>query len=272
MVKSKPKYGIFENGIPYARYGEGKKSMLVFFGGPGNELPKGLIFNFFKKGLEPFVEDYTLYIVSRKSALNENYTTKDMADDYAEMIKNEFEGKVDVIIGTSYGGLIAQHLATDYPELFNYIVIAMAAHQISEEGKELDQKFAELLSNGRYKSAYALISNAIYPRGFKRRIYKALFWIVGAFVRKPSSETFSKDVLIEAKAEVEHNATEILPRIKVPVLIICGDKDFYFPVEYVKEMANLIPKSSLKLYPNKGHEIFEDKRFAKDVRDFIERN
>ena len=60
-----------------------------------------------------------------------------------------------------------------------------------------------------------------------------------------------------------------LKKISVPVLILCGDKDFYFPSEYVKEMDSLINKSTLKFYENKGHEIIGDNRFAKDILEFI---
>lgn len=269
MVKIKPEYGIFKNSIPYARFGEGDKILLLLFGGPGNEVPKGFLFNIMAKGLKPFVEEYTIYVVTRKSGLHEGYTTKDMSNDYAEMIRDEFRGKVDLIIGISYGGIIAQHFAADHFELFNHIVIAMAAHKISEEGKQIDIKFAELLSKGNYKSAYATIADALIPPSFKRKFLKGILWLAGSFARKPESKTFSQDVLIEAKAEVEHESIDSLKKISVPVLILSGDKDFYFPPEYVKEMDNLINKSTLKFYENKGHEIIGDPRFAKDILEFI---
>ncbi|MHA2007780.1 MAG: alpha/beta fold hydrolase [Promethearchaeota archaeon] len=269
MVKIKPEYGIFKNSIPYARFGEGKKILLLLFGGPGNEVPKGFIFNTLVKGLNPFTEEYTIYIVTRKSGLHEGYSTKDMSDDYAEMIRDEFEGKVDLIIGISYGGIIAQHFAADHSELFDHIVIAMAAHKISEKGKQLDIKFAELLSEGNYKSAYVTIADALYPPSFKRRFLKGILWVAGSFAHKPESETFSQDVLIEAKAEVEHESVESLKKISVPVLILCGDKDFYFPSEYIIEMDSLISNSALKFYKDKGHEIIGDSRFAEDIFEFI---
>lgn len=50
MTKIKPEYGIFKNSIPYARFGEGDKILLLLFGGPGNEVPKGFIFNIMAKG------------------------------------------------------------------------------------------------------------------------------------------------------------------------------------------------------------------------------
>ena len=269
MAKIKPEYGIFKNSIPYARFGEGDKTLLLLFGGPGNEVPKGFMFNILAKGLNPFIEEYTIYVVTRKSALHEGYTTKDMSNDYAEMIRDEFGGKIDLIIGMSYGGVIAQHFAADHFELFNHIVIAMAAHKISEEGKQIDTKFAELLSEGNLKSAYVTIADALYPPGIKRKFFKGMLWLAGSFAHKPESKTFSQDVLIEAKAEVEHDSIDSLKKISVPVLIICGDSDFYFPSEYIKEMDSLISNSTLKLYENKGHEIIGDTRFAKDILEFI---
>ena len=269
MAKIKPVYGIFKNSIPYARFGEGDKILLLLSGGPGNEVSKGFIFNIMVKGLNPFVEEYTIYVVTRKSGLHEGYTTKGMSNDYAEMIKDEFGGKVDLIIGMSYGGVIAQHFAADHADLFKHIVIAMAAHKMSEEGKQIDIKFAELLSEGNVKSAYVTIADALYPPGSKRSFLKGLLWLAGSFAHKPESKTFSQDVLIEAKAEVEHDSIESLKKISVPVLILCGDKDFYFPSEYIKEMDSLISNSTLKFYENKGHEIIGDARFAKDILEFI---
>ncbi|KKL61986.1 hypothetical protein LCGC14_2189760 [marine sediment metagenome] len=269
MVKIKPEYGIFKNSIPYARFGEGDKILFLLFGGPGNEVPKGFIFNTMAKGLNPFVEEYTIYVVTRKSGLHEGYSHKDMSDDYAELIKEEFGGKVDLIIGISNGGMIAQHFAADHSELFSHIVIAMAAHKMSEEGKQLDIKFAELLSEGNYKSAYVTIADMLYPPSFKRKFVKGILWVAGSFAHKPESETYSQDVLIEIKAEIEHDSIDSLKKISVPVLMLFGDKDFYFPLIYIKEMDSLINNSTLKLYENKGHEIIGDSRFAKDILEFI---
>ncbi len=99
-------YGIFKNSIPFARVGSGKKIMLLFLGGPGNGIPRGLSFSFMLSGLKPLLSEYTLYTVSRKSGLTEGYTVHMMSDDYAELICQEFGGHVDLIVGISYGGMV----------------------------------------------------------------------------------------------------------------------------------------------------------------------
>jgi len=266
LTKIKPKSGIFKNSIPFIRFGKGQKIMLIFSGGPSNIFSM-LFLKSIMHTLEPFSEEYAIYIVHRKSGLTQNYTTINMADDYAEMINNEFNGKVYVIIGISYGGLIAQHFAAKYSDLFNYILFAMTAHLITEEGKESDQQFAEQLSRRKYGTAITTVLG-LKSRGFKALLKKAWFWLYIYFKCIPNRKTFSQDMLIEARAEMEHDALSSLSNIKVPVLILCNDNDPYFPADVVKEMGDLIPHSTVILYPNQGH-VITDENYPNDILNFI---
>ena len=263
-------YGDFYGGISYASWGTGNKKMLIFAGGPGNSVPGKFVIQNFYREFDPFTEEYTLYLVTRKKGQPEGYSTRDMSNDYAKMISHDFNGHVDLIVGTSFGSLIAQHFAADHPGLFEHIVIALAAHKVSDIGKELDYKYAKLLSQGKARNALALIADALYPPGFTIHLYKAAFWLLGRTLLGQKHETFEKDVMVEAYAEMEHDSRESLSRIHVPVLIICGDEDVYFPKEYTLEMASLIKGSNLKLYKGKGHMgTLEDESFTKDIIEFV---
>ena len=271
MADIKPIYGTFKNSIPFARIGEGKKKMLFFTGGPGNSILTGFGFQMMVEGLKPFMEEYTIHTVSRKSGLPQGYTTKNMSNDYAELIQQEFGGHVEVAIGMSSGGMIAQHFAGNHGDLCDHLIFAMSTHKLTEEGKILDTRFAELLSQGKSRRAGALIVEALYPPGIMRWMMRAVMWMIGNSVLGTQSSTFKQDVLIEAKAEVSHDSIESLKRIKIPVLILLGGNDFYFPAKSAEEMAALIPSSTLKIYPRKGHEIMDDKEFAQDIAEFIHR-
>lgn len=82
------------------------KNLVLFSGGPSEKFSK-MFLDSTIQSLEPFIKEYTIHLVHRKSDLPQNYTIMDMVNGYAEMIINEFGGKVDVILGISYGGLIA---------------------------------------------------------------------------------------------------------------------------------------------------------------------
>jgi pimeloyl-ACP methyl ester carboxylesterase len=263
-------YGDFFGNIPYVRWGTGNKKMIVFPGGPGNTVPSSFMIQNFYHEFDPFTKEYSIYLVSRKKEHPTGYSTRDMSNDYAEIINHDFSGHVDLIIGTSMGGMIAQHFAADYPKLFDHIVIAIAAHKMSDIGKKIDYKFAQLLSQGKTRNAAATIVDALYPPGITAYLYKAVFWLMGGALLGQVHETFKNDVMVEAQAELDHEAKDSLTRIHVPILIIGGTADVYFPREYIEEMAGLVNGSSLKLYEGKGHMgTLEDEAFAKDIFEFI---
>ena len=262
-------YGIFKNSIPYARVGSGKKTLLYFIGGPGNGIPKGIGFSLLTSGLKSLLDEYTLYAVSRKSGLTEDYTSRMMSDDYAELIQQEFDGHVDLVVGISYGGIIAQYFAADHADLSNHIVIAMATHKAIPEGVEIDQQYARLASQGRDRQAGVTIAKALYPPGFMQTVMSAAMWLFGPSYIGEKSSTYSQDVIIEAKVEETSTPVEILKRIQVPVLLLDGENDAYFAEGSAEEMAGLIPNATLILYPGKGHDISGEKRFGEDIQEFI---
>ena len=270
MARNKPVYGVSTNNIPYVKWGSGIKRMIIFAGGPGNSLPTGTGFRIMTKSFDNFIDEYTLYFVTRKMGQPAGYTTRDMAGDYAQMISIDLGGYAEAVVGMSFGGMIAQHFAADYPELYGHLVIAMAAHRMSEKGKLIDYEFAELLHQGKIRKAAAAVIGSITDNRFTGALIRTLSWIAGGAFMKGSHEAFKSDVLIEAEAELSHQAVESLGLINKPVLLICGTADIYFPQAYIEETAALIPRSVLKLYEGKGHmNTMTDKRFYKDVKEFL---
>ena len=218
-------YGEFFGNISYARWGTGNKKMIVFPGGPGNTVPgRSMIKNLYGE-FEPFTEEYSIHLVSRKKEQPKGYSTRDMSNDYAEIIRHNFGGHVDIIVGISFGGLIAQHFAADHPELFDHIVIATAAHRMSAIGQQIDYRFAELLSQGKTRNAYALIVDALGPAGttgITRYFNKIMFWLMGGVFLGQTHDAYKNDALVEAQAQIAHDVKNSLARIHVPVLVVCG--------------------------------------------------
>ncbi len=268
-AKAKATMGYFRNGIPYIRFGSGPRNLVIFSGGPGNELPSGLMLRMLTWSFKRLAEHFTVYLVTRKSGLPIGYSTRDMSEDYAIMIRDELGGPVD-IMGMSYGGLIAQHFAADHPELVLRLVIAMAAYRVGDMGKELDRRAAELEAQGKRAEAYATAMSSEY-RGVKKHFFKSIVFLVfslfGPLVTGVPSNP--SDLLVEAEAEGKHDSKDRLAEIKVPTLVIGGDKDFFFPVNLYRETAEGIPNAKLILYEGVGHAAMLDKRFSEDVLAFL---
>jgi pimeloyl-ACP methyl ester carboxylesterase len=258
--------GVFSNGIPYVRFGEGEKNLLVFTGGPGNVLPSGFMIRVFGH-FKHLSKSYVIYAMSRRSGLPEGYTTRDMAEDYATIIQDEFNGEPQDVMGTSYGGLIAQHLAADHPELVRRLVIAMSVYRFSEEGNEMDMKSAQFLSEGKTKEAL----RALYPILEGGRIKKAFLKFFMGYIAPLmwSTPDNPSDLVVEGKSEMAHNTKNRLQEIKAPTLVIAGDQDYYCPAERLQETADGIPNAKLILYKGKGHMAAMGKKFDEDVLKFL---
>jgi pimeloyl-ACP methyl ester carboxylesterase len=256
---------VFSSGIPYVRFGKGEDVLLVFSGGPGNALPSSFMIRIFGQ-LKHISKSSVVYMLGRKSELPEGYTTRDMAEDYATLIIDEFDsGPIDVM-GMSYGGLIAQHLAADHPELIHRLIIAMSCYRFSDEGNELDMRSAKLLSEGKKRAALRNLEPIIEGGRIMRGLMKFFMRYIGPLIWNSSDNP--SDLLVEGKAELMHNSKNRLAEIKAPTLVIGGDRDYYCPVERLRETAAGIPDSRLVIYEGKGHMIM-GKQFDEDVLAFL---
>ncbi|NLE05542.1 MAG: alpha/beta hydrolase [Crenarchaeota archaeon] len=257
--------GLFDNGIPYVCFGKSDNILIVFSGGPGNTLPSGFSIRVFGQ-FKHLAKSYVVYVLGRKSELPQGYTTRNMAKDYAAVIRDKFDGGPLDVMGISYGGLIAQHFAADHPELVRRLVLAMSCYRFSEEGNELDMRYAELLSEGKKRAALKSLEPIIEGGRIQKAFLKFFMGYIGPlFWSNPDKPS---DFLVEGKAEMTHNSQIRLAEIKAPTLVIGGDNDYFCPVERLRETAAGIPDAKLALYKGKGHMI-TGKQFEEDVLAFL---
>ena len=268
----KPVTGIFPNGMAYLRWGTGPKNLLWIPGGPGNTVPSGMFLSrVLLRAARPLVEDgYTLWVVARKQNMAKGHAMADMAEDYAGLIADEFGGRVDLLVGVSYGGVIGFYLAACHPDLFGHIAIVGAAYDANEAGKALDYDFARLRSEGRNGEASALMLEHMAPDLRVPGAARVLGEVMARLTFGPTHPYFASDMMVEAEAELAFDVREVLPDISVPVLLVCGDADQYIPKELYEETARLIPDCTLRMYEGVGHVgAVRDRRLAQDVLDFV---
>ena len=140
---------MFPNGMAYAHIGTGPRTLLFLRGGTG--VPFGRVFVMLSVlWMGRFLENgYTVWVVARKRGMPRGYSVADMADDDAALIKDEFDGKVDLVIGEeAIGGMTAFSLAARHPETFSHLAVMLAAYRLERRGQGLRARLRQAAERG----------------------------------------------------------------------------------------------------------------------------
>jgi len=251
---------LFEGGeMEYIRFGSGEKNLLLLPGlgdglrtVKGTALPMGVLYR-------KLAEDYTVYSFSRPRDLQKGTTTRDMARDQVLAMDALGISRADVV-GVSMGGMIAQHLAADYPEKVGKLVLVVTC---ARPNAILESAVTEWMEQAKQDDHTALMDSnirLIYSDAYYRK-NKKLIPVIGRLTKPKSYDRF----LIQAEACRQHNSFDALETITAPTLVIGGGQDRCLGAEASREIAGKIPGAQLKMYPQWGHGLYEEAADFQDV-------
>ena len=250
--------------MDYIRFGTGKRVLIMLPGlGDGLRSVKGtaLPMAFMYRA---FAKDFTVYAFSRKNELPQGYTTRDMARDQAEAMVQLGVQKAD-IFGVSMGGMIAQHLAIDYPEKVGKLILTVTSSRPNPILTESIDEWVSCAKRGDHTAFMDSNVRRIYSEDYYRK-NKWLVPIMGKLTKPKSYERF----FIQADACLTHNAYENLHQIKAPTLVIGGEQDHALGGDASREIAEKIPNAQLLMYEQWGHGLYEEaKDFNQTVLNYL---
>ncbi|GAC1388490.1 MAG: hypothetical protein NVSMB4_14700 [Acidimicrobiales bacterium] len=183
-------------------------------------------------------------------------------------VMDRYEMQRPNVLGYSMGGMVAQQLASKYPERVRRLVVAASTPGVGAIQVNL---FAMLnvLTPARYLS----------PRIYSRTIGS----MVGGRARS-DSEWVSKQAAIrlvhrpswkgylsQIRSMTGWSALPRLPKVTAPTLVIAGGDDPLAPPINAKMIAHLIPDARLLILEEEGHLMMVDERGAAHaaVREFL---
>ena len=246
--------------MDYIRFGTGKRVLIMLPGlGDGLRSVKGtaLPMAFMYRA---FAKDFTVYAFSRKNELPQGYTTRDMARDQAEAMEQLGIQKAG-IFGVSMGGMIAQHLAIDYPEKVGKLILTVTSSRPNPVLTESIDEWVSCAKRGDHTAFMDSNVRRIYSEDYYRK-NKWLVPIMGKLTKPKSYNRF----YIQADACLTHDAYESVCRIKVPTLVIGGEQDHALGGDASREIAEKIPNAQLLMYEQWGHGLYEE---AKDFNETV---
>lgn len=252
--------------MDYIRFGTGGRCLVMLPGlgdglrsTRGTALPMAVMYRLYAR-------DFTVYAFSRRNALPEGFTTRDMARDQAEAMEQLGIQKADVL-GVSMGGMIAQHLAIDYPEKVGKLILTVTS---AKTNPLLEESIAEWTACARRNDHTALMDSNL-RRIYSEDYYRKNKWMIPLIGKLTKPDAYDR-FLVQAEACLTHNAYESLHRIKAPTLVIGGEKDVSLGGNASREIASQIPGATLRMYAQWGHGLYEEaKDFDQVVLDFLRR-
>lgn len=212
-----------------------------------------------------FAKEYTVYLFDRKSNLSEGVTVRDLAIDIAKAMDELGLSNAD-IMGVSQGGMIAQYLAIDRPDLVNKLVLVVTLSKNNDTVKEVVENWIEMTRKGDMKSLVMDMAKKMYSDDYIKR-YEVILPLL-TVVQKP------KDVnrfITLAEACLTCNAYEELEKIQSPVLVLGGGQDKIVTGAASEEIAEKLD-CEIYMYDDLGHAAYEEaKDFNQRVYDFLTR-
>ena len=250
--------------MDYIRFGSGSRCLIMLPGlgdslrsVKGTALPMALYYR-------TFAQNFTVYIFSRKTPLAEGCTTRDMARDQAQAMDLLGIQQAD-ILGVSMGGMIAQWLAIDFPQRVNRLILAVTSPCPNPILEESIREWTALASAGNHAAFMESNLRRIYSGGYYRK-NKWMIPLLGLLTKPKCYDRF----FLQADACLTHNALAHLPEILSPTLVIGGEQDISLGGEASRQIAAAIGGSTLRMYPQWGHGLYEEeKTFNRLILDFL---
>lgn len=236
----------------------------LLHGGPGGD------HSGFKPGFSPLAERMQLIYVDHRGqgrsarGPKETYTLDNNVEDL-EALRRYLGLEQVVVIGVSYGGMVALAYASRYPESVSHLIaivtspsrrfLERAKEILAERGTDEQRAMGDILWAGAFedeeqlKQYYAVMGplyslkhdpeKAAESRARGIRSIDAINQGFGGFLRT-------------------YDLTGDLHKVTAPTLIVGGRHDWICPPELSEEIARLIPHADLRIFENSSHSVAAD--------------
>jgi len=196
------------------------------------------------------------------------YTTADMADDVADWL--DALGVTEAhIVGHSLGGLVAQELALQRPDLTRSLALCSSHAGSTPWRKAVIESWIRLRELA--GSDLGTFSRGTLPLLVAPSFFEHPEQIQG-LIRFAERNEWSQDPAAfarQARAAASHEAGPRLGRLVVPCLVLSGEHDLVNPPPIARALADCIRGARLEILPDVGHMPHIENKA--DFRDALER-
>jgi proline iminopeptidase len=236
----------------------------LLHGGPGGD------HSGFKPAFSPLATRMQLVYVDHRGqgrsarGPRETYTLDNNVEDLEALRQYLGLGRI-VVIGVSYGGMVALTYASRYPDSVSHLVavVTAASHRfldrakqlVAERGTDEQRAMADILWAAAFESEEQL------------KQYYAVMGPLYSLRHDPEKARESRERGIRSVEAINmgfggflrtYDVSGELHQITAPTLVIGGRHDWICAPEFSEEIARLIPHADLRIFENSGHSVAAD--------------
>ncbi|GAA6154654.1 3-oxoadipate enol-lactonase [Pyruvatibacter sp. HU-CL02332] len=258
--------------VYWEEHGPQDASPVFFIGGSGGDLRK-----------KPNIMDGPLAKSARVLAYDQRglgqtdkpdapYSMAQYADDAAALMDACGWSKAHVI-GVSFGGMVAQHLAQRHPDKIDKLVMCCTSpggdggssyplHTVAAMGEEERIRFMAPISDTRSDETWQAENADLFASLIKMQ--------VEAEAPYADEHRRSEGALWQLEARKDHDAWEGLATLPHPTLICGGKYDGIATPDTQQRMVDRIPNATLKMYEGGHLFLLQDRAAWADIMAFLD--
>ena len=237
-----------------------KPTIILLHGGPG------LDHTVFKPAFDSLADLVQIVYLDQRGCgrsddgEKEKWNLEQWADDVASFI-NYLDIRLPIILGTSFGGFVAQKFAVRHPDLLSGLVLMSTAARTDIDASL--QSIAKLGGDTAQEAAADFFSDAAKPGVVERYFENCLHLYTHNQLDEAAMDRITQrpEVMMHffsKGGEMYHvDMIDDLLSIKVPTLVVHGEDDPIFPLSLAEQMFSLLDKSTSKTQlvsiPKCGH-------------------
>jgi pimeloyl-ACP methyl ester carboxylesterase len=207
-------------------------------------------------------------IGNSKLESEESVTISEIADDVAKIL-DELNIEKASILGTSFGGFVAQEFALKYPNRLNKLILACTS--FGGKNHVLPDNFEVLTAFGSTENLNSSerIRKFMIP-AFTKDFVADNFEIVEQTCKLREQNEVPENVYLQQlQSATTFDKQANVAKILAETLVITGDQ--VVPRQNSINLANMIPNATLEIIENSGHLFFieQAEKFNKLVKNFI---
>ncbi len=241
----------------YFSFGSGEENLVILPGASLNSVM--LSADAVAAAYAGFTEKYTVYVFDCTNDWQNGYSVVQLAADTAQAMKQVGIEQAD-IFGCSLGGMIAQYIAINNPELAHKLVLASTMSRNNEISRATIREWKQLADSGDVVALNRKVFEKVYSEAYYGQ-YKDIFASLEGVGTADDMQRFSAMM----GACLDMDSYDELGKISCPVLVMGSWQDNTLSASSGVELAEKLG-CSLYMYSGYSHAVYDE---APDFKDRI---